>query len=260
MINRSILLSCFFIINAPSFLQASSAPSTTRNAVFNSNPDKQALIKKIILYSSFDLVLKIDTQDELYILADLIKPSRATIALLLEEIIKTYTNDNKTQPNEIFATNLVRALYCRSCSQEEIDDSKKIGKRIVRIVHTDKGHNTNNGSKLSSEITEYLMNNRCGDSLNSLLAEKEKLIANAQNILMTNNLYKIETYRVMELSAKQIGYSVGTKFMNKIIPSQDPETEKVLRCAFVNQARINTLNAEYILTDYLTHSRMNHVA
>lgn len=281
MINRSIFLSCFFIIAAPSSLQGS-APAVIPQKKYV-NLKKQEIIKKLEFYWSFGLLLGfLQPGHELSVLIQLCRKKEGVVEKEISDALASLRNEEIPLEKRLdtdYVIHRLRALYCQANSNDTIQKIKFFGKKIIMSVHPDKHSQLfqknldmcspeeiafkEKLNTISQRTTDYLLNNIDSDGhINSLCEEIHELIPYAENLIYNNNYWKIEAYKLIQNSAAQVGYSIGAKVIDKIMPLSDPETEKVLRGAFVNKARVNTLNAEYILTDYLPplHSRTKHVA
>lgn len=147
----------------------------------------------------------------------------------------------------------MKALYCSSLSEQEIAEAKSLGRNLMRMVHPDKGTTTDNTPQTIEEIKEFLINNRCGDSLNKLFKDRKKDISEnlgrIKNNILADNYYRIITNRFLGGAAHQIGYEISTKFINKIMP-ETKRTEYILDKDFVAQSRLNKLLIESELNKY----------
>lgn len=259
MIKHYIILSTLFTI-ASFTLHASEQQIVPTTKTIDTHRDKQALIEKIILYNSFNSLLNI-ANDDLSVVAQRIKEGRIKSSEWLTNYL-TFCKDSESPPNEKTSNSAIMALYCLSWSKEEIKEMKTLGKKLVLLTHPDQNKHINSKSIISTEIKDYLINNLCGSSLNDLLSEKKQLICNIQETIIANNYYKIIKNNLLSAAANQIGYDIGTKFVNKIIPTTDKRDEYILSQNFLTKSEINRLNLQSELNKYpqQLRSRTNHEA
>jgi hypothetical protein len=215
--------------------------------------EKQSLIRKIFLYASFNNLLNIDNyEDNLYLITQLIKKGRLAN---LETLKNYFTEENlnkKTSEqikcDEKFLSNLIQTLHCLTWSEKDIAEMKSLGRKIVLKAHPDKGH-FNDTSKISTEITEFLMNNSCGGSLHNLFENKKEYIHRAQDIIIANNYYPLMANKFLGGAMEQIGYQIGTKLVDKIIPLNQRK-QHILCDNFETKSQINKLLIESELNKY----------
>jgi len=261
MINRLIILNTLFLILSSSLHSMIPVGKSHTPQNFN-HQEKQALIKKIFLYCSFNDLLNIDnSEDDIYLITQLIQKGRLANletlkAYFTEKNLREKTSE-QIECDEKLLSNLIQTLYCLTWSEQDITEMKSFGKKIVRKTHPDTS-NFNNRSTISTKITEFLMNNMCGDSLHNLFENKKEYIHKAQDIIVTNNYYPLMASKFFGGAAEQIGYQIGTKCVEKII-SPDQKTKHILCDNFETKSQVNKLLIESELNKYpqqYLHSRV----
>jgi hypothetical protein len=251
MVNRLIICNALILLLF-SALQGSEFAAPTRKP-FNKHPKKEALIKKIFLYCSFNKLLDVDnSNDDLFLITQLIGKGRSsnfeTLNSYFEEENLKKKNSEQIKCDEKFLSNLIQALYCLSWSEENIDKMKNIGKKIVRMAHPDKGY-FDSSSTTSTKISEFLINNICGDSLHNLFENKKHDINRVGDTIITNNRYTFLASKFFGNTASQIGYEIGTKMMRNIIPT-DKRSEYITCRDFITKSQVNNLIVESELSKY----------